>query len=97
MVKPVLVVPISRESAVDARLAALLLHHRSNRARVVLSKANLDVVDHFDTISRLKLGENLSHFQFIHRAGSSSSAEQISNQNEIATPLLKFDEHVVAY
>jgi len=97
VVKPVLIIPIPRESAVDATLASLLLQNRPNRARFVFSEANLYVVDHFDTVSRMKLGVKLSHFQFIHRAGSLSFAGRISHRNAIAPLLFQFYHHVIAF
>jgi hypothetical protein len=97
VVKPVLVIPIPRESAVDATLASLLLRNRHNRARFVFSEADLYVVDHFDTISRLKRGVKLSHFQFIHRAGFVGSVGRISNRNTIGRLLLRFYHHVIAF
>ncbi len=96
MVKPVLVIPIPRESAVDATLASLLLHNRPNRARFVFSETDLYVVNHFNTVSRLKLNVKLSHFQFVHRTGFVGSVVRISNRNTIGRLLLHFYHHVIA-
>jgi len=98
VVKPVLVILIPRESAVEATQASLLLHNRPNRAAIeVCRRADLYVVDHFDTISRLKLGVKLSHFQFVHRAGFVGSVLRISNRKTIGRLLLHFYHHVIAF